>query len=308
MSKRRKRMKKIKIITDSNSGISQEEAKKLKVFVIPMPFTIDGEEYLEDINITQEEFYHKLKDGADVHTSQPSQIYLEELWKTILEDYEQIIYIPMSSGLSSTCENAKQYAKAFGGRVHVVDNRRISVTLRESVMEAIELVKRGNSAQQIKEYLESTADKSSIHIMVASLKYLKKGGRISPATAAIGSLLNIKPILHSQGGQFEKEAMTLSVAQAKKKLVSIIKSELETIFKDEYAEGKMMVSIAHTQNEKEAKELKHAIAKALPNAVIRFINPLSLSVACHIGPGSLACALSLNNYHKRGKETLAEQE
>lgn len=289
-------MKKIKIITDSNSGILQSEAEALGVFVIPMPFTVDGKEYLEEISITQEEFFEKLKNNAEVTTSQPSPYYLQELWKDLLNEYDELIYIPMTSGLSATCENAKRYAQEFGGKVQVIDNLRISVTLRESVMEAIELVKMGKSAVEIKEYLEATKHKSSIYITLNVLKYLKKGGRISPTAAALGSMLNIKPILSSRGGNFEKFAVAFSISQARKKMIQQIKFELENEFKEEYEQGKMFISIAHTQNADEAQKFKDEILKAIPKVKIHYINPLSLSVACHIGPGALAIAVCVNNY------------
>lgn len=289
-------MKKLRIITDSNSGISQSEADKLGIFVIPMPFTINGEEYLEEISISQEQFYELLSQNADVTTSQPSQFYLEELWTKELESYDEVLYIPMSSGLSATCENAKRYAENFGGRVVVVDNERISITQKESVMEAIELAKLGKSANKIKEYLESTKDKNSIYIMVGTLKYLKKGGRISAAAALLGSMLNAKPILWSRGQKFEKYGLVLALAQAKKKMIEKIRSELQTIYKQEYDEGRMVVSIAHTKNAKEAEKFKTEISKEFPKLKISFVDQLSLSVACHIGPGALALAVCINNF------------
>ena len=281
-------MEKIRIITDSNSGILQSEAKDLGIFVIPMPFIVDGEEYLEEITLSQEEFYEKLKADANVSTSQPAQIYLEELWEKELKDYEKIIYIPMSSGLSATCANARRYAEKFDGKVLVVDNTRISVNQRESVMQAIALAKKGKSAEYIKKYLEETKEKVSIYITVSMLKYLKKGGRISATAATLGSMLNVKPILSSSGGNFEKFAMVLSFAQARKKMIAQIQKELTTKFKKEYESGKLMVSVAHTQNEKEAEKFKNEIITAMPNVKFGHINPLSLSVACHIGPGALA--------------------
>ena len=292
-------MSKVQIITDSNSGITQVEAEKLGIFVIPMPFTINDEEYLEDISISQNEFYDFLKQNADVKTSQPSQYYLEELWNELLKDNDELLFIPMSSGLSGTCENAKRYAEAFGGKVIVVDNKRISVTQKESVFEAIELLKQNKTARQIKEYLEETKDKNSIYIMMGVLSYLKKGGRISPAAAALGAMLNVKPILSSKGENFEKFALVLSAAQGKKKMILKIKSELETIFKEEYDKGHMVVSVAHTQNEAEAHKFKDEIMKEFPKLEFHFVDPLSLSVSCHIGPGALAVALSINSTLKK---------
>lgn len=289
-------MNKLKIVTDSNSGISQKEGEELGVFVIPMPFTINDEEFLEEISISQKEFYKFLEKDADVKTSQPSQFYLEELWNDLLQENEEIVYIPMSSGLSGTCENAKRYAESFGGKVTVVDNKRISISQKESVFEAIEMAKQGKTANEIKEYLESTAHKNSIYIMMGVLKYLKKGGRISAAAAALGSMLNVKPILCSRGDKFEKFALVLSATQGKRKMIAKIKSELETEFNEEYNSGKMVVYVAHTQNEEEANKFKEEIKKELPLLKFRSVDPLSLSVSCHIGPGSLAIAMAVNNY------------
>lgn len=289
-------MSKIKIITDSNSGILQSEAEKLGIFVIPMPFTVNGEEYLEEISMTQDEFFEHLAADADVKTSQPSKIYLEELWTDLLKDYDELLYIPMSSGLSNTCENATAYAEAFGGRVFVADNLRISVTQKESVFEAIAMVKAGKRAAEIKDYLEQTAKKASIYIMLSVLKYLKKGGRISPAAATIGDAMKLKPILYTRGGKFEKYAIVLTVNQAKKKMLEKIKREMETEFKEEYDAGKMTVSVAHTRNAEEAAAFAEEIKAEIPKARFRFVDPLSLSVACHIGAGSLAIAISVDNY------------
>lgn len=289
-------MRKVKIITDSNSGILQAEAKELGIFVIPMPFTVNMEEYLEEISITQDEFYEKLALDAEVTTSQPSRYYLEELWEENLKDAEEILYIPMTSGLSKTCENAKNYAEKFNGKVQVVDNKRISVVLKSSIFEAIEYANQGLSAKEIKEKLESDKDKSSIYITMGVLKYLKKGGRISPAAAALGSMLKVKPILYSRGENFEKFAVALSLGQAKKKMLEQIIKELNGEFKEDYLAGKMVISVAHTQNEKEALKLKEEILRTIPNVKFRFVDPLSLSVSCHIGPGALAIAICKDNF------------
>jgi DegV family protein with EDD domain len=289
-------MKNIKIVTDSNSGILQEEAKKLGIFVIPMPFTINDEEYLEEISISQEQFYDFLKNDVDVRTSQPSPGYLEELFTDLLKENDEVIYIPMSSGLSSTCDNATRLAEDFGGKVLVVNNTRISVTQKESVYEAIKMVELGKSALEIKDYLESTKSNNSIYIMVDVLKYLKKGGRISPAAATLGSLLNVKPILTSKGDKFEKFSMALSVGQGKKKMLQKVKSEMETEFKEAYDNGTLTISVAHTKNYQEALKFKDEIMKEFPKVEFRFVDALSLSVSCHIGPGALAIALTVDNY------------
>ena len=288
--------KKVIIMTDSNSGILQSEAKELGIFVVPMPFTINDEEYLEEISITQEKFYEFLEQNADVSTSQPSQIYLEETWTTLLKEYEEVVYIPMSSGLSATCENAKNYAKSFDGKVFVVDNKRISVTMKASVFEAIALAKQGKTGAQIKAYLERTWNLFSIYIMVGTLKYLKKGGRISPAAAAIGSALKLKPILETTGDKFEKVGMVLSVAQAKKKMIAKVKTDIEGKLKAQYEEGTLTASVVHTQNLAEAEKFEAELKAEFPNLKFTPIEILSLSVSCHIGPGSLAIALQNNAF------------
>ena len=284
-------MKKIKIITDSNSGILQSEAKDLDIFVIPMPFLINGEEYLEEISISQEKFYEFLSQNAEVSTSQPSPFYLEELWEDTLKRYDEIVYIPMTSGLSGTYSTASALAEKYKGKVFVVDNRRISVTMKQSVYEAISLVKEGKSAAKIKSILEEEKDLQAIFICVNDLKYLKKGGRISPAAATVGALLKIKPILSSRGGKFEKFGVAMSMGQAKKKLVMELKRLLETEFKQQYDNGEMQISVAHTNNLAEAESFKQEILNGIPNITVQFVDPLSLSVSCHIGPGALGIAI-----------------
>lgn len=288
-------MKKTAIVTDSNSGILQKEAENLGIFVVPMPFTVDGEEYFEEITMNQDEFFACLERGADVKTSQPSRAYLEELWGKLLNDYEEVLYIPMSSGLSQTCENAQIYAKEYGGKVKVVDNKRISVTQKMSVLEAVKLLEQGKSADEIKTYLEESSGKASIYIMLNVLKYLKKGGRISPAAATLGDMVKLKPILFSRGGAFEKFAIVFSLNQAKRKMIAQIESEMKGEFKEEYEAGKMVVSVAHTQNELEALKFREEIQKYLPKLRFRFVDPLSLSVSCHIGAGALAIAVCIDN-------------
>lgn len=289
-------MKELVIVTDSNSGITQEEGKKLGISVIPMPFTIDGKEYLEDISISQEKFFELLEKGADVKTSQPSEYYLEELWTNLLKEYKTVLYIPMSSGLSATCENAKQYAEKFDGRVLVVDNLRISVPQKISVYEAIEMAKLGKSALEIKEYLEITKHKFSIYITLSTLKYLRKGGRITPTAAALGNMLKLKPVLCTRGQSFDRYAVTMSFNQAKKKMIDKIKNELETEFKEEYEEGKMVLAVAYTKIKDEALKFKAEIEKEFPDMKVLYVDPLSLSVACHTGDGALGIGTCVCEY------------
>lgn len=287
-------MAKVKIFTDSNSGILQQEGKDMGVFVIPMPFTIDGEEYLEEISITQENFYKLLEVDASVTTSQPSRFYLQEIWEECLKKYDEIVYIPMSSGLSGTCATAINLAEEFNGRVQVVDNTRISVTQKESVYKAVKFANDGMGAKEIKSILEAEKDLTSIYITLGTLKYLKKGGRITAAAAALGSILRIKPILFSNGGNFEKCAMTINLGQAKKKMIQLVKQDLEGKFLQKYNAGQMSLSIAHTENENEANRFKEELEKEFPNLKVKYNDPLSLSVSCHIGPGALAVAVHPN--------------
>ena len=282
------------ILTDSNSGILQQVGRDQGIYVIPMPFTVNGEEYLEEISMSQEQFFDALQNDADVKTSQPSEFYLEDLWTTLLKDYKDIIYIPMSGGLSATCANAKTYAEKFDGRVHVVDNKRISITQKLSVLEANAMVKRGVPVREILDYLDKTQSKASIYLTVSVLKYLKKGGRLSPAAAAIGDMLKIKPILCTRGDSFEKSAMTVSMGQARKKMLKQLRAELEGEFAEEYKQGKMVFSIAHTAIPDEAARTKAEIEREFPDMKVLFVDNLSLSVACHTGPGALGIGLMYN--------------
>ncbi len=281
-------MSKVAIVTDSNSGITQEEAKKLGVFVVPMPFIVNDEEYFEDISLSQPEFFEKLAQDANISTSQPAIGAVTELWDNLLKEYDQVVHIPMSSGLSESMNTARNFAKnEYNGRVEVVDNHRISITQRRSVMDAVNLAKNGFTAKEIKDYLERTGGDSSIYIMVNTLKYLKKGGRITPAAAAIGTVLNIKPVLQIQGGKLDQFAKVLNVKSAKVKMLAQIKEDLETRFKEYYEKGEMRVVVAHTNNYEKADEFAKEIEDML-GVKPEFVDPLSLSVACHIGSGALA--------------------
>ena len=281
-------MANIKIVTDSNSGITQAEAKELGIFVVPMPFLIDGEEYFEDINLTQEQFYEHLQGDAAVSTSQPSAVSVTELWDELLKDGSDVVHIPMSSGLSETCHTAQNLAKDYNGRVQVVDNQRISVTLKQSVLDALKLAKEGKSAAEIKQYLEATKFDSSIYISLDTLKYLKKGGRLTPAAALIGTILKIKPVLQIQGEKLDAFKKVHSLRQAKNEMIAAIRSDLVTRFKIYLDAGEMTISIAHTHNYEEAQIFKKELTETFPNVPISYVDPLSLSVSCHIGPGALA--------------------
>ena len=293
-------MKKVAIVTDSNSGITQQEAAEMKdVYVLPMPFMIDGEEYYEDINLSQEEFYQKLQTNADISTSQPSVGELCEFWEKILQDYDEIVHIPMSSSLSRSCETASVFAENYDDKVQVVDNQRISVTQRQAVMDALVLAREGKSAKEIKDFLIETKRVSSIYIMVSTLKYLKKGGRITSAAAAIGTLLRIKPVLQIQGGKLDSFAKVMNEKVGREKMIAAMKKDLDTRFKEYVDVGQMTLNIAHTNCPEKAEEFANQVRKEFPKVPIRFVNPLSLSVACHIGDGSLALACAFEYKEKK---------
>lgn len=279
--------KKIAIVTDSNSGITPKAAKELGVFVVPMPFLINGDPYFENINLSQEEFYVLLANQASVSTSQPSPGDLAELWDNILQDHDELVHIPMSSGLSQSCATAMSLAQDYHGKVHVVDNHRISVTQKESVCDALKLREMGKSAAEIKEYLEKTAAASSIYIAVDTMKYLKKGGRVTPAAAMIGTILKLKPILQIHGERLDKYALARGSVKAKETLKAALKNDLETTFAKYVEKGEMAISLAYTDNRDEVMQFAEEIKTMFPNIPFRFCEPLSLSVACHIGTGAI---------------------
>lgn len=288
----RMNMSKIAVMTDSNSGITQIEAKEMGITVLPMPFIIDGKTYYEDISLTQEEFYEKLAQNADVSTSQPSVEDVLKYWDKALEDADELVYIPMSSGLSGSCSTAQMLSKDYNGRVQVVDNQRISVTQRQSAVDAMELAGRGINAAQIKELLEQEKMQSSIYIMLDTLTYLKKGGRITPAAAALGTALRLKPVLQIQGEKLD----AFTIARTKKQGVAKMINAMETDIKERFGGMENMdhihIEVAHTANEEAAKEFEEELREhfGVKNEII--CNPLSLSVSCHIGPGALAVACS----------------
>lgn len=277
------------IVTDSNSGITQTQAGELGVFVLPMPFMINGQDYYEDINLTQKEFYEKLKDGSDISTSQPSPGSVTDLWDKILEDYDQIVHIPMSSGLSSSCQTALMLAEDYEGKVEVVNNQRISVTQRQSVLDAKKMAEQGKTAEEIREYLEATKFDSSIYIMLDTLKYLKKGGRITPAAAALGTLLKLKPVLQIQGEKLDAYAKCRGKKQARKTMLEAMKKDMETRFASYVRDGSLALMVAYAGNEEEAQDWKKEVEGYFPGYPL-IVDPLSLSVACHIGHGALALA------------------
>lgn len=283
-------MSKVAILTDSNSGITQAESKELGIFVEPMPFYIDGQLFYEDIDLTQDEFYEKLTQGGEITTSMPITGNLMDSWENILKDYDQLVYIPMSSGLSSSCATAKMLADDYEGRVVVVDNQRISVTQKLSALEAKKLADMGKSAQEICDALMSNKSLSTIYITVDTLEYLKKGGRLTPAVAAIGSLLKIKPVLSIYGEKLDKYSLARTVKVAKQTMIEALKKDMKDVLHTDNLDD-VVISVAHTQNQEAAEKFRDELLQEFPGKEI-WIDPLSLSVSCHIGPGALACTVT----------------
>lgn len=282
--------KKIAVVTDSNSGITQSQAKEMGLYVIPMPFMINEETFFEDITLTQEQFYERLAENADVITSQPSPEAVMNLWDELLETYDEIVHIPMSSGLSGSCQSARMLAENYDGRVQVVNNQRISVTQRQSALDALTLIERGMDAAAIREFLEEDKFNSSIYIMLDTLYYLKKGGRITPAAAALGTILRLKPVLQIQGEKLDAFAKARTVSQGKTIMINAIKADMEKRFGGVSSDN-IWLQIAYTYDKGAAEQFKEQVLEAFPGFDVH-MDPLSLSIACHIGPGSLALACS----------------
>ena len=278
-------MAKTAIATDSNSGISQEMAKRLGISVLPMPFTIDDQLYFEDVTLTQEQFYEKLQSDCTITTSQPAPGDVMDLWDRLLTEYDEVVYIPMSSGLSNSCETALMLAEDYDGKVFVVNNQRISVTQKRSVLDAIELAKQGRSGAEIRDFLEETKLESSIYITVDTLKYLKQGGRVTPAAAAIGTILNIKPVLQIQGEKLDSFAKARGFRQAKKIMLDAVEKDM----RQRFAGQKVHLQAAYTCSEADALEWKQEIEERFPGYQVD-LDKLTLSIACHIGPGAIAIA------------------
>lgn len=279
---------KVAVMTDSNSGLTQNDGKKLGITIVPMPFMIDGEEFFEDINLTQEMFYDKLTNDADVSTSQPAIGVIMSTWDDLLENYDQIVYLPMSSALSKSCESAKMLAESdYKGKVFVIDNRRISVTLKSSVYDAIALAEKGLSGEEIQTILENDGANSSIYIMVDTLKYLKKGGRISASAAALGSALHIKPVLSIDGGLLEPLGKVIGTKKGRAFMISEFKNKIKMVYNNDLSN--VEVYVAYTQDLEKALDFKYQIEQELGVKIV-CVDPLSLSVSTHIGPGALALA------------------
>ncbi len=282
-------MEKVAVITDSNCGFTKEKAEQLGFFLLPMPFNIDDKTYLDGVTLTHEQFYNLQAEGADIMTSQPSPEAVMKMWDQALEEYEEVIHIPMSSGLSSSCQTAIMLSneEPYEGKVFVVNNQRISSTLAQSAMDAVELAKRGWNAAQIKKILEDTRYDSTIYITVDTLKYLKKGGRITPAAAALGTILRLKPVLQIQGDKLDAYAKARTIKQAKSIMLDAIKKDITNRLGGDMSGDSYWFSVIHSKNLEGAEEFKKEVEAEFPNQDI-LVDHLSLSVACHIGPGALA--------------------
>lgn len=282
-------MSKVAIITDSNSGITQKEAKESGIFVIPMPFYIDGNLHFEDIDLTQEQFYEELARDVEISTSQPAVGDIQDLWDKVLQDYDQIVHIPMSSGLSGSCQSALMLAADYEGKVFVVNNQRISVTQKLSVYEALQMAENGMGGEEIRNILEDKKFDSSIYITLDTLKYLKKGGRITPAAAALGTLLRIKPVLQIQGEKLDAFAKVRGVKQAKTTMINAIQKDCAKRFEADESLDNIILMMAYTGEKDEINRFREEV-KTLYPAHQMMMDPLSLSVSCHIGPGAIAIA------------------
>ena len=285
-------MSKVRIITDSNSGITVEEASELGVTVLPMPFSINEEMYFEQESLTHEQFYEELAAGKDIMTTQPSPGQVMGIWDEALKEYDEIVYIPMSSGLSGSYQTAAMLAEDYEGKVHVVNNQRISVTQRQSVLDALRLLEAGKSAKEIKDILEEDKFNSSIYLMVDTLVYLKKGGRITPAAAALGTLLKLKPVLQIQGERLDAFAKARTLSQAKSIIINAVKSDIDKRFGGLSKEN-ISLHMAYAHDLDRILEFKEEVLKEFPGYDIN-LYPLSLSVATHIGPGCIALAVTKN--------------
>ena len=296
--------KKVALVIDNSGGVSDEEMKKYDIQkIIPISFIVNGEEYYEDKNMTYEEFYNFLKDkNTDVSTCQPSAEIVKEEWRELLKTYDEIVYIVLSSGLSEACNTATRasHEEEFEGRVFVVNNQRVSFLNKMAIIEASSLIKQGKNGREIKEHLEQTKGETGVYIAVDTLKYLKKGGRVTPAAAAIGTLLNIKPILQIHGGKLDAYAKVMSMKQAKGKLIAATKKEIEERFPEEARQGRVFIGVAHSFENKDAQELKdfeNEVRDAFKDYPFLTNDPLPLFIVCHTGPGAMAvgyCVDKLN--------------
>ena len=283
------------VMTDSNSGITEQEAQELGIFLLPMQVIIEDEIHYEGQDLTQESFYQSLTSGKNITTSQPSPGDVIAMWEKILQNgYDQVVHIPMSSGLSNSCETAISLSDEYEGRVCVVDNHRISVPMRESVLDAVEMAKEGKTAEEIRKKLEDTAYDASIYIAVDTLEFLKKGGRVTPAGAALGAVLSIKPILTIQGDKLDAFAKVRGMKKCRHKMIEAIREEMNTRFADVERSRLVIGTAGAGLSREEEEQWKNEVADAFPQMAV-YYNPLSVSIECHLGPGAMGIAVCVNN-------------
>ncbi len=279
-------MQNIGIITDTNSGMTPEEARRAGVTLMPMPFTVNGRDYIENVNMTSGEFFERLAGDAKVATSQPSPEEVISCWEKALERFEKVIYIPMSSALSGSCQSAMLFAEDFGGRVLVADNRRISISQKQSVYDALHWLDAGLSAEEILKNLMDTALEASIYLCVDDLKYLKRSGRITPSVAAIGTVLNIKPVLQIQGGMLDSYKKVRGLHAAQSTMLDAVRKDLDTRF----AGTPMLLRTAYTGDADIGRVWNAQVQSRFPEFEVTG-DPLPISIACHVGPGVIALGL-----------------
>ena len=283
------------VMTDSNSGITPEEGKKIGIYSLPMPVIIEGDVFYEGKNITQEEYYGAMTSGKNVTTSQPSPGDVMDMWDGILkEGYEQVVYIPMSSALSASCHAAIQLSEEYDGKVQVVDDHRISVTMRESVLEAKWMANQGMTAEEIKKKLEENAYNSSIYIAVDTLEYLKKGGRVTTAGAAIGAVLNIKPVLTIQGEKLDAFTKVRGMKKAELKMLEAIEEDLNTRFADVDRKQLRLGAAGTFQKQEDADQWYKMVKDTFENEIDDiYYDSLSFSIGCHVGPNAIGIGISV---------------
>lgn len=283
-------MSSVVIVTDSNCGIMPQRGKELGISIVPMPIIIDEITYYENVDLTAETFYEKQKRGAEITSSQPSPESVLKIWDKLLESYDEIVYIPMSASLSGSCQSAMAFAEEYDGKVHVVNNYRISVTQTQAVLDAKKLAEQGKTGKEIKDILEKEALDASIYICVDTLEYLKKSGRVTAAGAAIGTALNIKPVLTIQGGKLEAFAKVRGRKGAFRTMCKALRKDLDTRLAELHKNGELMLGIANTcMSEEELEQWRREFQKEFPEEEI-LQTPLTLSIGCHIGPGGLGIA------------------
>lgn len=286
-------MKKVGVVTDSHSGITQEQAREMGILVLPMPFTINGKSYLEDVSLSRAKFYKKLAEGVDVGTSQPSPTDVTGIWNRALAEYEEIVYIPISSGLSGSCMTAMALAggKSYCGKVFVVDNGRVSTPMRRSVMDAVEMVQEGYGAAQIKTMLEAARERMQIYLAVDTLEYLRRGGRISRTTAAIGTVMNIKPVLKISTGSLDVFRKCRGFGLAKRTMIQAMRHDLETVYAGQMERNEVYLLAASSASEEATDAWAKEIRAAFPGMDV-LCDQLALGIVCHVGPNGLGIGCS----------------